>query len=357
YVRLDARRLEHVERLVELDRDVGVARYVERRAMARRLVLERIEGEEVHCQRAARDRQPGDVDVLRHRLQAEHTVEAEGDIDLDAVAQRLRLLHRPARDADDLVVDGPETLDADQQVADAGLLELDALLAPGERDRVGDERRKEADLVAVRDQLVDVPPDGRLAALDVDRRVAVLVAQAVTDRLRLLEIHEGVLGMILLLDAVEEVAEVTPDVARLAEPQHATPREQLLARAEVAGRRTRVGATRVRPGRARSLAGRRPRLPGGRARRSAGARHPTHQGRRLQDGRAPVNWRTPGRGASRAARDLGRCGPGPAARCARSHRACVAARVPPPRRRAAVHARPGRRRGRTAPCSGSLGRG
>src|SRR5262249_58597591 len=64
--------------------------------------------------------------------------------DLDAVAQRLRLLHRPARDADDLVVDGPETLDADQQVADAGLLELDALLAPGERDRVGDERPAQA---------------------------------------------------------------------------------------------------------------------------------------------------------------------------------------------------------------------
>src|SRR5262249_60584018 len=188
----------------------------------------------------------------------------------------------------------------------------DAPLSPCERKRVGDERRKEADLVAVRDQLVDVPPDGRLAALDVDRRVAVLVAQAVTDRLRLLEIHEGVLGMILLLDAVEEVAEVTPDVARLAEPQHATPREQLLARAEVAGRRTRVGATRVRPGRARSLAGRRPRLPGGRARRSAGARHPTHQGRRLQDGRAPVNWRIPGRGASPPAPDLRPRAPRPA---------------------------------------------
>ena len=43
--------------------------------------------------------------------------------------QRLRLLRRAAGQADDLVVDGAEALDADQQVADAGLLQLHALLA------------------------------------------------------------------------------------------------------------------------------------------------------------------------------------------------------------------------------------
>src|SRR4029077_5465342 len=171
-----------------------------------------------------------------------HGVEAERDADLDTVAQRLRLLYRAARYPDDLVVDRAEALHADQQVADAGLLQLLALLSLRERDRVGDQRGEEPDLVAVGDQLIDVPPDRRLAALDVDRGVAVLIAQVVADGLRLLEIHEGMLGVILLLDPVEEVAEVAADVARLSEPHDAASREQLVAGAEVARRRRRPSA-------------------------------------------------------------------------------------------------------------------
>src|SRR4029077_12952032 len=174
-----------------------------------------------------------------------HGVEAERDADLDTVAQRLRLLYRAARYPDDLVVDRAEALHADQQVADAGLLQLLALLSLRERDRVGDQRGEEPDLVAVGDQLIDVPPDRRLAALDVDRGVAVLVAQVVADGLRLLEIHEGMLGMVLLLDPVEEVAEVAADVARLSEPHDPAPGEQLLAGLEVAGRSWMVRRARA----------------------------------------------------------------------------------------------------------------
>src|SRR5262245_18930558 len=239
HVGLDAAFGEHVEGLVELDGHVAVARHVDRRAVPRGLVLERVEGEEVDRQRAARHRQLRDVDVLRDGLQAEHAVEAERNADVDAVLECLRLFHRPAGQADDLVVDRAEALHADQQVADPRLLELLALLPLRQRDRVGDERGVEAYLVAVGDELADVTPDGGLAALDVDGGVAVLVAQVVADLLGLLEVHEGMLGMVLLLDPVEEVAEVAADVAGLAEPHDAPAREELLASLEVAVARRR----------------------------------------------------------------------------------------------------------------------
>src|SRR5262245_18858863 len=289
HVRLDPGLREHVERLVELDRDVGVAWHVEGRAVAGGVILERVEGEEVDRQRPARDREPGDVDVLRDRLQAEHGVEAERDADLDAVAECLRLLHRPARQADDLVVGRAETLHADQQVADAGLLQPLALLPLGEGDRVGDQGGEQADLVTVRDQLLDVPPDRRLAALDVDRCVAVPVAQVVADGLRLLEIHEGMLGVVLLLDAVEEVAEVATDVAGLPEPHHAASREQLVAGLEVARRRRRP---LTRSTSRRNL--------GGQMLASAGACVPTH---RIP---APTGWSRSGQLAYPSARSFSR---------------------------------------------------
>src|SRR5262249_50859825 len=283
------------------------------------LILERVEDEEVDRQRPARDREPGDVDVLREGLQAEHGVEAERDADLDAVAECLRLLHRPARHADDLVVDRAEALHADQQVADAGLLQPLALLPLGEGDRVGDQRGKQADLVTVRDQLLDVPPDRRLAALDVDRRVAVPVAQVMADGLRLLEIHDGMLGAVLLPAAVEEVADGAGGVRVLDEGHEAAAREQLVAGLEVApGRRrplTRYASRRNLSG--QMLA-------------SAGARVPTHRIRRLQDGRAPVNWRIPARAASRAEPGRVRRAQVPAGRGWGAPPARGAGRGPPP---------------------------
>src|SRR5262249_2599091 len=215
------------------------------------LVLERIERQEVHGESTLGHGEAGDVDVLRDGLQAEHAVEAERDSELDAVVERLGLLHRTTWKADDLVIDPAETLEADQQVVETGPLQLLALLASSQGDRVGDERRVEADLVAVADELLDVPPDRGLAALDVDRGVAILVAKRVADLLRLLDVHELVLGVLLVLDPIEEVAEVAADVARLAEPEHASAREQLLTRAEVATEAHRTGDAGVR--RVRSL--------------------------------------------------------------------------------------------------------
>src|SRR5262249_19116615 len=54
-------------------------------------------------------------------------------------------------------------------------------------------------------------------------------------------VHKLVLGVLLVLDAIEEIAEVTADVAGLTEPEHASAREQLLTRAEVPTEPRRTG--------------------------------------------------------------------------------------------------------------------
>src|SRR5262249_56910441 len=92
----DTAGLENVERLVQLDGDVVVARDVHGRAMTGRLVLEGIECQEVDGQRPRGDGELRDVDVLRDGFQAEHGVEAEGDAELHAVLDRQRLLHEAA---------------------------------------------------------------------------------------------------------------------------------------------------------------------------------------------------------------------------------------------------------------------
>src|SRR5262249_39933684 len=166
------------------------------------------------------------------------------------------------------------------------------------------------------------------------------------DGLRLLEIHEGMLGVVLLLDAVEEVAEVAPDVAGLPEPHHAASGQQLVASLEVA-RRRRWPLTRSAS--CRNLSGH--------MLASAGARVPTHRIRRLQDGRAPVNWRIPARAASRAGPGRVRRARVPAEQRWRTRPAGVATRLPRPCRAAAGHARPDRWRGRTAPSSRAPARG
>src|SRR5262249_53975213 len=57
------------------------------------------------------------------------------------------------------------------------------------------------------------------------------VDECAADRLRFLEAHEGVLGMVLVLDAVEEIAKVAPEVAGLPEPED-SPAGYLPRRAE-----------------------------------------------------------------------------------------------------------------------------
>ena len=76
---------------------------------------------------------------------------------------------------------GPRSMDADQQVAHPAVLKPLAGLAPGQGHGVGDKRRQKADRGAMRAQFPDAGIDGRLAALDVDGRVAVVVAQGVAD--------------------------------------------------------------------------------------------------------------------------------------------------------------------------------
>ena len=143
--------------------------------------------------------------------------------DFRDVVDRLLQLRGRAVDDHDLVVTLAEPVHADQQVVHAGVFQLPALVDVGEYLAVGDERRFQADLVAVPHEIRDVAIDRRLAALDVHRVVAVDVDQRLAHLLQLLERQEVVLGMIPVHDLVEEVAEVAAQVARLPDPEHASP--------------------------------------------------------------------------------------------------------------------------------------
>jgi len=112
-------------------------------------------------------------------------------------------------------------VDADQQVRHPRLAQGLASRPVRQGQRVGDERRRQPDGPAVGHQFEDLRVDGRFAALDVHGRVAVVLAQARTDGLGLVQGHERMVRVVDVLDAVLKIAEMAAQIAGLAEPEHA----------------------------------------------------------------------------------------------------------------------------------------
>src|SRR5262249_32881352 len=131
----------------------------------------------------------------------------------------------------DLVVDLAESLDTHEKIAQTRAPQFARLRPARQRLGIRDDGRGQAALRAVGDGVTDVRIERWLATLDVDGVIAVDVDEGPTDGLRLLEAHEGVLGMLLVLDAVEEIAEVAAEVAGLPEPED-SPAGDLARRAD-----------------------------------------------------------------------------------------------------------------------------
>src|SRR5262245_3039532 len=111
--------------------------------------------------------------------------------------------------ADEFVIHIAESLDADEEIANAGLLMPRYDVRIRKRQCIRNDCRRKTDLGAVGDQIIDRWPECGFAALNVDRIISVMFDQNPANLLCLLQGHECGFGVTLVLNAVEKVAELT----------------------------------------------------------------------------------------------------------------------------------------------------